>query len=363
MIPMKHQTTGRTTMLPLAQWFLFSVTTPRAILRRIRRVDQDDGSTSFCRFVDREGPDRRPGCVLYALGQTVVLDHIEDIEVLEHDNAIMVDEISTDSVGKVGPVVPDPLVDQGHDFPFLGQVDRPLGRGRKLSLSPLEIVFAAPKEPGVVDHAAPVGRQEIFQPGVQPDGPLRCGQPDRVYFNGEAHEPLSRRSSGNRRGLDFAVNRSMQVDPDVPDAPDPQDITVQDSTPGILGPAERIVAETISEPRVPGGFVLADPTEKSLKSQVNSFLGILQNLTVDFPKFWLFLLPLGQDFIGREQADPDLVAFPRGFPDLQSLVVDPTGQVEPAVQDRDLSLGTVQTVSVRFNYHALKVNVVKKKCL
>jgi hypothetical protein len=145
----------------------------------------------------------------------------------------------------------------------------------------------------------------------------------------------------------------VQIDPDVPDAPDPQDISVQDGTSRILGPAERIVAETISEPGVPGGLVILDPAEKSLESSVDTLLGILQDLAVDFLKFWLFLFPLGQEFVGREQPDPDFISFPRGLPDFQGLVVDPTGQVEPAVQAGDLSLGTVQTISVCFNYHAL----------
>jgi hypothetical protein len=138
----------------------------------------------------------------------------------------------------------------------------------------------------------------------------------------------------------------MQVDPDIPDAPDPQDVAVQDSTARILGPAERIVAETISEPGVTRGFVLADSTEKSPKCTVNTLLSVLQNLGVNLFEFWFFLLPWRQEFVGGKQPDLGFRVFPRSLPDLQSFVVDPTGQVEPTVQAGDLSLSAVQTISV-----------------
>jgi len=347
-------------MFSLIEGFLLPCTTTRAILTGIRRVDLDRDSTSFFRFVDREGPDQSPGSVSDALRQTMVLNHALDVQGFKHDNATAIHEPTRNPVREIQPLVSDL---------FMGMRDRQSSsstfRGslrffREPSLNSFEISFSSPKETRILHNLTPIGREEIFQTSVQPDRDSRRCKPLGLYLDGKTHEPLARRGSRDRRGLDLTLDRTMQIKSDLPDPPDLQDRTFQNSTAWVLGPAQTIVPKTIPEPRVASLFLrLPTPTKESLESTVHSVLRVPQDLAVDFFQLGFILFPAGQEFVGVVQTNPGLRRFPRIFPDLQGFVVNPTAEIDPSIQAGGLSLGTVQSVSVCFNRHLLEYNVVK----
>jgi hypothetical protein len=361
MVTMKFKTTDPTPMDPDIQRLLFSGTTTRAILTRVGRVDLDDGSTSFFRFVDREDPDQTPGSVRNAFRQAMVLDHALDVEFLKHDNATAVHESSTDSVSEIQSTVSDALVDLGYGFSSEGSGRSSFRLPRELPLSSFEVMFIGSQKPGVPNHLTLVRGQEVFEARVQANGGGRGFEYLGFHGSDETHEPLARRGPRDGRGLDGTDHRSVEVELEVTDALNPQDRTLQNRSPGVLGPAQTIVPKAVPEPREPRvrglGF---GPLEETLESPVYPELRVLKDLTVDFPEFRFLLFPAGQESVGIEQPESGLVLFPRGFPDLQGLVVGPTTEIEPMTQLCPLNLGAVETIAESFNHGTVDPNYVKK---
>nr|HET6901914.1 hypothetical protein [Ktedonobacteraceae bacterium] len=69
------------------QGHFLSMVTPAAILRRIGRVDFNEGSPSFFRFGGQSFKKLRPCRVTDALGQAMIMDHAIHIQVLHTDHA------------------------------------------------------------------------------------------------------------------------------------------------------------------------------------------------------------------------------------------------------------------------------------
>src|SRR4029453_7066825 len=91
----------RTLMYTDAQSLFDHRSAPTTALRCFAWINLDIRPTSIFRFVARIGRQLSPRCICNAFRQAVVLDHPCDAQVLEHDNAKAIDQLSAFLMSKV----------------------------------------------------------------------------------------------------------------------------------------------------------------------------------------------------------------------------------------------------------------------
>ena len=85
---------------PFRQRHLLPVMAPAAILRCVGGIHFESRSTSFCRFAEQLVKKSRPGCILNALSQTMVMGHTLDMKVFDTDHTEPVDDLAAFRTGR-----------------------------------------------------------------------------------------------------------------------------------------------------------------------------------------------------------------------------------------------------------------------
>lgn len=346
-------------MSPFTQRFLLPVAAPRAILTRIRWINQNDSSTSFFRFVDKNGFELSPSRVSDALGKAMVPDHIAGCNVLHRNNAVLVDQPMANLMDKVKSSILDPFVNPSNSFTSKPSFRCPLSFFTKPSLNLGEFLFISTKETRVLDLLALVRGQKAFESNVNPDGFSGRRQRGGFHLDRKTNEPFSCRGSRDRGSLDFPFNRTMKIHPDGPDAPNHYDAAFKVKTSRILRPAKRVVSKFSSKPRVARFFLSLQSAEKSLKASVYSILRVLKHLRVNLLQLRFSLFPLREHVKRIVLTDLFLLGLPRYFSDFKGSVVDPTAEIYPGPKRSTLGFRWVQSITKHFIHLTLKSNLNK----
>src|SRR5579883_1898015 len=101
---------ARTLIDPFGERHLLAVPTPTAILARVGRVHRHAPPTGACSLVGEERGEHRPRGVTNALGETMVMHHAVDAQVLNRDGAVLVDDLARLLVREVLAPVRDALM-------------------------------------------------------------------------------------------------------------------------------------------------------------------------------------------------------------------------------------------------------------
>jgi hypothetical protein len=88
------QMATRTNEYAFRKWHVVPVFASAAILRGIGRVDSHIGPTSFFRFAGELTEKGRPGCIMNAFCQTVIVGHPIDMEVFHTDDPEAVNKLT-----------------------------------------------------------------------------------------------------------------------------------------------------------------------------------------------------------------------------------------------------------------------------
>src|SRR5687767_9263493 len=93
-VPMKHQSAARTSMLSTGQFLDNTPCAPGASLRCPTRIDLQELRTSFFRFVAKHPDKSSPPRVVYRLRQlcSVLRDHLPDVQIFHRDHSESLDD-------------------------------------------------------------------------------------------------------------------------------------------------------------------------------------------------------------------------------------------------------------------------------
>ena len=91
--------------------------TSGAPLRGVPGVHQDHMGASIFRFARSDRDELIPGDIGYAFCQTVVLLHISDVQILEHDCTEPIHQLTGGLMSKIEPSISDPFMNVRDDLP------------------------------------------------------------------------------------------------------------------------------------------------------------------------------------------------------------------------------------------------------
>lgn len=319
-------------MSALTELLLDPETATRAVLTRVCWIHQNHLSTSFLRFVDGVRSELSPGRVSNALRQFSVANHLRGVQVLEDYGAVPIHDTTAKFVREVGSAVANTFVYPRHSFPsetslgcsFLGSCEPTLYLSERFLIGPEETTIA--------DFLTFVSGQEALETHVDANRFLGPSQPFEFFdLYREADEPLTGRGPLNGGCLDCTFDRSVKLNPDGTDLPDAEYVVFKNCTTGVLRETERVVPILALESWVPSFLTCFDAAEKTLKSQINSVLNILENLGVHLTPCWVFFLPIGEELISVEQPEGFLVVFPSISAYFEGLIVNPSTKTQPLV--------------------------------
>ena len=325
-----------------AQIFLDQRPTTGASLTGVPGVDLHHATTSTFRLVRRVVDQLTPSSIGYALGETVVLEHPVNIQVLEGNDAKLVHQLATEFVGKISAAVRDALVYLGDNPTPPSSFGRTLLGLAQLALGACQSLLVLAEEARIRDMFTRTERGERVKPNVNTNSFRLIGQRLGFDFTREASVPIARSSTANGERLDLALKRPMEDNLHVAYLGQRQAVVFQ------LEPElwirETVVARGRPKARIPWRLTSLDAAEKRLERKVNTLLGVLQDLGVRDRQECLLFLPAREHLVGGVQIEAFLTFFPRRLADLKRLVVDPTRGVQSALEKTRLGLRRVQSV-------------------
>ena len=325
-----------------AQIFFDQRPTTGASLTGVPGVDLHHATTSTFRLVRRVVDQLTPSSIGYALGETVVLEHPVNIQVLKRNDAKLVDQPPTEFVGKISAAVGDALVYLGDHAPPPGSFGRSLLGFAQLPLGFRQSLLILAEETRIRDMLARTEGGERVKPYVNTNGLWFIGQRLGFNFTSEAGVPVASSSTANGERLDLALDRTVENNLHIANLGQAQAAVFQLEAELRVG--EAIVATGRPKTRIPWCLTGLHAAEERLERKVNTFLSVLQNLGVRDGQERLLFLPASEQFVGGVQIKAFLAFLPSRLANLKGLVVDPTRGVQGTLKKTRLGFGRVQSV-------------------
>ncbi len=163
------QTTARTIEYPDRQGYFLPMSTLAARLRCVGRVDFDKRSASFFRFAGQLSKERRPGRVTYAFRKTMVMNHSVHVEILNTNEAKLIDNLARVLVCEVLASPPCTFMYAGNGLTVLLPLTASLDQFRVLALDFRQSLFGFSEETRVVDLFAGRESSKGLEPNVNAD--------------------------------------------------------------------------------------------------------------------------------------------------------------------------------------------------
>ena len=284
-VPIHHLPAVRAGMDALAQLLLDQFAAERAQLGCVARVDQDDGSASFCRFADRHADKLVPRHVHNTLAQRAPFTraHLLRRKVFKHNHLIGSDQFPALLVGKVATPTGDPLVDFCQQF-FLQLVLCPVLRVfcRVLALlDTFQVSLIPAVEARIVDPLTSRERGKGHKTHIHADNAFSWRQGMRLGLARETGVPFARRGAVEGDGLGRSLDWTVQDDLDRANLTDNQPLTFKAYPIAVLWIGHAIVAPEWLEARVARLVSpVLDALKERLERQVNPHLDVLQDLAM-----------------------------------------------------------------------------------
>jgi len=278
----------------LTQGHLLPMVAPAAILRRIGRIDFDEGSPSFFRFGGQSIKELRPCCVTDAFGKTMMVNHAVDVQVLHTDHSETINDLSRRLMGEIVSSEGNPLMNSGDDFAMLATFGCAFCQFGVLTLDRRQRLLFRAEELRVGNLFTGRKRGKGLETHIHADLGVKSGQAERLTLHREAHVPFPGTASVNGTGLDAAldwavVNHLHRANLGQGHA------SVLCEREATLGEGEAIVAITSTEAREAWRLAGFPPTEERLKGEVYAHGDILKDLGMHGIQRGAFLF---QDGIG-----------------------------------------------------------------
>jgi len=203
------------------------MSTARAILRGVRGVHRRKLPTGPCCLVRKQVDELTPRRVMNTLGQTMVMRHSVDRQVLHRDEIKHIDDATTVLVGEVTPSPRNALMYPRHRVSVPGPLRRAFLQLAVRALYLRQRLFLAAEEAGIGNLSAGAEGGEGLESHVNTNLLSSYRQGRRLgALAGEADVPLARATPADGRGLGSSLNGTMQDDLDRANAVQPQPLGV-----------------------------------------------------------------------------------------------------------------------------------------
>jgi hypothetical protein len=167
-------------------------------------------------------------------------------------------------------------------------------------------------------------------------------------------------------GFNLAFNGAVKLDLYLTDFRQGQPITtwvghppgVRQLETGLLE-RETVVPAQAFESRIAILMTGLNSPKKSLKSQINPLLNMLQNLRMNLIQFWLRSLPERQKLVGIVQAQGLLLTLPDPHASGQGFIINPPAKLKCLVKLRSLRFSWVKSILECFTHNRICVNYSK----
>ena len=254
------------------------MSTLRAVLTGVGGVHRDIPATGPCCLVRKQVCELTPRRVLNALGETMVMRHPVDRQILHRDYIEDVDNPAAVLVGEIAPSPPRAFMHARHHLTPFRALRRTLFFLAEATLHLRQRLFFSAEEARVSDLLPSAEGGERFQADINPNLLPGFWQGRRFRtLTGEADIPLvgAAAADGGRLGRTF--QGAMQDDFHQPYAMQPEmtAISIQLAADGDLRVGEAGIASFVAKSRV--ARFLAGPyaAEERLEGQINAYRDIL----------------------------------------------------------------------------------------
>lgn len=274
------QPTTRTFVDAVGKSQLLPVSAPVTILSRVCRVDLDQLPAGAFSLVGEHSEEPGPGRVRNAFGETMVVDHAIDGQVLNADGSVVVDNSTRFLMREIVPPEPNPFMDPANHLAALNPIESPLLDFTEFPLRPGQGLFFFPEEPGVVNGSSVRERCKSVQTHVDAHGIIAGRETLGLDLATETYIPFAGRGTANRGGLGSAAHLPVHDELDLPYLGDRQLAVFEAATRRHLGKGEGVIPALAFEAGIAGLFARLDSTEEGFEGQIYAVGHVLQDLGI-----------------------------------------------------------------------------------
>jgi hypothetical protein len=288
---MRDESTIDTPMLSRSERFALSVTTFRAILRRVGRIHLDYLTASFFRFARQDQNELIPSCVADALRKMMILHHPFNVQIFDRNRIKLSHDLERRLVVKIRALSPDFLMFLLQQIDRLASVIASLVHSaRDFALSSLQFTFGLAQKFRILDYFTSRECGEVLDPDINPYRLAGLGEESGlVLLNSKDRIPAISLSL-NRTGLDGSFNWTGETKAARANLRQLKLVAFKPKP--ALWVSEGIEARGRFESRIAGRFsVLATP-EEGVKGFIHSAQGVLKNLAMNLAHILTKLLDL-----------------------------------------------------------------------
>lgn len=337
-------------MNTLCQCLLLPMSTARAVLAGIRRIDRYKRSTGPRCLVREKRSELRPGRILNTFGEAVIMHHLVDRQVFHGDDIEAVDHATTLLMGKIGAPIGNPFMDTRHNRAPFSTLRCALAGSREFPLRALQVLFIDAQKLGAGRVFARREGREAEQPHVNPDGFARPWQGLGFDFTGNRHIPLARRTAPDGARFRRAFKWAVLDNPQCTNLGQLQHAIHKLTAIPILRKGHRIIPSMTTKTRIARCFACFATAEEGFERQVDAHRHILQYLRVH-------VLQRGACCFQQRQGALLLIVRQRflaflvdRFAFCQQVVIKPAAFFKLALQQMRLFFGGLESVFHRFRH-------------
>lgn len=325
------------------QIFWHNLTTTGTPLRGPSGVNQDKPPSSLCRFDVGMLHKLTPGHIRNAPvnGAIAVGLHRLNSQVLKHDQAEAVDQLTAFLVREVVPPVLDAAMDMVQGLDRSGPLRRPPIQLAHLALDSFQVLFISFHPTLPFDGLTGAEGGKSGQAQVKPNHFSRQRQRFWLNFTRKTSKPVAYPISLDGQSLDRSLDGPVQLDLDLANLGEKQPFP--QLKPRLLKGEAGVPAKAL-EARIAVFMAGFDPLKEGLKSQVNPLLNVLQDLRMNLGQFRPLRLPSSQDFVGLVQAQGLLFLLPGQTTQRQSVVIDAPARFKSLLKPGTLLFGWKEAV-------------------
>ena len=327
--------------------FLDHKRTSATALARAAWVDHYHTRSSFFRFARGVVVQLIPGGISDTFRQMMMLEHLRNRQVLEHDHAKPSNQRSAELMGKIFPPIRNSFMNTANYFSALGAFWRPLFFGTQAPRCPLQVARIAAEEARVRNRFTRAQAGKLFQSNINPNRRFRDIRSRlRFLLSRKTDVPLA-------RAVALAGNGTMKIDRNRAHFRQDYSFAVEPCAVPVVGVRKRIIATNTFETGKTCFCVFRFYAAKErLECQIDTHLNMLQLGTMHRFACLSFGVPVRKEVdrivkrnrLGRILAD----LFARG----KRLIVHPPTFLKLLLKDVCLPTRQVQTILIRFMQNA-----------
>ena len=319
-------------MNTIRQSFFNQLSTSRASLACVARINERHGSAGACCLVSRELHELSPGCFSNGFSDAFksILPHIFNVQFFKGDDLIGLNQFTRKFMCKILTFIDDSLVNMGDGFFSLLSFKAAILFLRKFALRFCQGFFFCFEKAGILNFLTGRKSGKRRKANINTNHRINFRQWTNFNFTGKTSIPFARRSPANSQGFNGSFNIPMlsnlngtnlrQLKP------------VINKTKSALREGETIISVKSFKSWITRLFARFHSAKESLECKINTKLGILETLGKCVGKIGFIFLPLNQKVAGIIQRQRFLFFFPHFFTDCKGLIIGPATSIKRRLQ-------------------------------